>query len=79
MMVFAEDTDAAAGRGQTGASSGSGGAGGGDDGGGAPVVRRPIRTGLPWLRHVFAPSRRMVHSPAGQWTAAMPGRNCAAP
>jgi putative transposase len=46
---------------------------------GAPMVLRSIRMSLPWLRHVFAPSRRMVHSPAGQWTAAMPGRNCAAP
>jgi putative transposase len=46
---------------------------------GAPMVLRSIRTSWPWLRHLFAPSRRMCHSPAGQWTEAMPGRSCAAP
>jgi hypothetical protein len=43
------------------------------------MVLRSIRTSWPWLRHVFAPSRRMCHSPGGQWTEAMPGRSCAAP
>jgi hypothetical protein len=44
---------------------------------GAPMALRSIRKSWPWLRHVFAPSRQMFPSPAGQWTAAMPGRNCA--
>jgi putative transposase len=46
---------------------------------GAPMVLRSIRKSWPWLRHVFAPSGRMCHSPRGQWTAVTPGRNCAAP
>ena len=46
---------------------------------GAPMVLRSIRKSWPWLRHVFAPSGRMCHSPAGQWTAATPGQNCAVP
>jgi putative transposase len=46
---------------------------------GAPMVLRSIRKSWPWLHHVFAPSQRMLHSPAGQWTETAPGRECAAP
>ena len=46
---------------------------------GAPDVLKTARFRFPWLRHVFAPSRRMYHSPARQWTAAMQVRSCAMP
>ncbi len=49
------------------------------DCGGAPMALRSIRKSWPWLRHIFAPSRQMFPSPAGQWMAATSGRNCATP